>query len=125
MGRKRRKFSREFTVKLVKEGGMSVNAAARDLGICATSLQRWVKQYAIDHGEGPSPGADGGAVRVTPRKNSSAIVEVTSSSGTGRKRPAPRSSCVMNTKITIPSNPRPEMIGESCFARSGSIRFSR
>jgi len=56
MGKKRRSFNREFkleAVKLVKEGGMSVNAAARDLGIPATSLRRWVEQYDIDHGRGP------------------------------------------------------------------------
>ena len=55
MGKKRRSFSKEFkleAVKLVKEGGMSVNAAGRDLGICATSLGRWVKQHEIDHGQG-------------------------------------------------------------------------
>lgn len=57
MGKKRRSFSKEFkleAVKLVKEGGLSVNAAARDLGIYATSLRRWVKQFEIDHGEGPA-----------------------------------------------------------------------
>jgi transposase len=56
MGKKRRSFSEEFkleAVKLVKEGGMSVNAAARDLGIYATSLRNWVRQYEIDHGDGP------------------------------------------------------------------------
>ena len=55
MGKKRRSFSKEFkleAVKLVKEGGMSVHAAAQDLGICATSLRRWVQQFEIDHGAG-------------------------------------------------------------------------
>jgi transposase len=55
MGKKRRSFNKEFkleAVKLVKAGGMSVHAAAQDLGICATSLRRWVKQFDIDHGEG-------------------------------------------------------------------------
>ena len=57
MGKKRRSFSREFkveAVKLVKEGGMTVNGAARDLGIHATSLRLWIQQYEIDHGEGPA-----------------------------------------------------------------------
>lgn len=57
MGKRRRSFSKEFkleAVKLVKEGGLSVNAAARDLGIYATSLRRWVNQYEVDHGEGPA-----------------------------------------------------------------------
>ncbi len=55
MGKKRRSFSKEFkaeAVKLVKEGGLSAHAAAQDLGICETSLRRWVQQFEIDHGEG-------------------------------------------------------------------------
>ena len=55
MGKKRRSFSKEFkleAVKLVKEGGLSVTAAARDLGIGQTSLSRWVRQYDVDHGKG-------------------------------------------------------------------------
>ena len=57
MGKRRRSFSKEFkleAVKLVKVGGLSVNAAARDLGIYPTALRGWVKQYEIDHGEGPA-----------------------------------------------------------------------
>ena len=56
MGKKRRSFSKEFkleAVKLVKTGGLSVGAAAHDLGICETSLRRWVHQFEIDHGGGP------------------------------------------------------------------------
>jgi len=56
-GKRRRSFGKEFrleAVKLVKEGGLSVNAAARDLGIYAASLRRWVQQYEIDHGKGPA-----------------------------------------------------------------------
>ena len=56
MGKKRRSFGKEFkleAVKLVKTGGLSVSAAAQDLGICETSLRRWVHQYEVDHGEGP------------------------------------------------------------------------
>ncbi len=56
MGKKRRSFSKEFkleAVKLVKTGGLSVSAAAQDLGICETSLRRWVHQHEVDHGEGP------------------------------------------------------------------------
>ena len=55
MGKKRRSFNKEFkieAVKLVKEGGLSVHAAAQDLGICETSLRRWVQQFEIDHGKG-------------------------------------------------------------------------
>ena len=41
MGKKRRSFSREFkleAVKLVKEGGVKVAQASRDLGIYETSI---------------------------------------------------------------------------------------
>ena len=57
MGKKRRSFSKEFkleAVKLVKEGGVGVAQASRDLGICETSLRRWITQYETDHGGGPS-----------------------------------------------------------------------
>ena len=52
----RRRFGPEFkleAVKLVKEGGVNVVEAARDLGIHETSLHRWIKQYDTDHGKGP------------------------------------------------------------------------
>jgi transposase len=55
MGKKRRSFSREFkleAVKLVKEGRVKIGQASRDLGICETSLRRWIQQYETDHGEG-------------------------------------------------------------------------
>ncbi len=55
MGKKRRSFSREFkleAVKLVKEGGVKIAQASRDLGICETSLRRWIQQYEADHEEG-------------------------------------------------------------------------
>jgi len=55
MGKKRRSFSREFkleAVKLVKEGGVKIAEASRDLGICETSLRRWIQQYETDQGEG-------------------------------------------------------------------------
>ena len=55
--KKRRSFGEEFkleAVKLVTEGGMSINRAALDLGIHATSLRLWVQQYNADHGKGPA-----------------------------------------------------------------------
>jgi transposase-like protein len=55
MGKLRRKHSPEFkqeAVKLVKEGGVKVSEAARDLDIHQTSLRRWINQYDTDHGEG-------------------------------------------------------------------------
>ncbi len=57
MGKKRRSFSKDFkleAVRLVKEGGLGAARAAKDLGIYETSLRRWIKQYEIDHGEGPA-----------------------------------------------------------------------
>ena len=57
MGKKRRRFSPEFkleAVKLIKEGGVKVAQAARDLDVYETSLRRWIKQYEVDHGQGPS-----------------------------------------------------------------------
>jgi transposase len=48
MARKRREYSREFkleAVRLVREGGLTVSQAARDLGIHQTLLGRWKKQF--------------------------------------------------------------------------------
>ncbi len=48
---KRRKFSREFkveAVKLVRERGVSVAQAARDLDIHENMLRKWVKDFAAD-----------------------------------------------------------------------------
>ena len=47
----RRKFGREFkieAVRLVRERGMSIAQAARDLDVHETVLNRWVKQIAAD-----------------------------------------------------------------------------
>jgi transposase len=47
----RRQFSREFkleAVKLVRERGVSVAQAARDLGLHENLLRKWVKGYAAD-----------------------------------------------------------------------------
>jgi transposase len=44
----RRKFSREFkveAVKLVKERGVSVTQAGRDLGVHENVLRKWVKEF--------------------------------------------------------------------------------
>ena len=49
--RKRRRFSREYkreTVRLVTERGVAVVQAARDLGLNATVLSRWVREHAAD-----------------------------------------------------------------------------
>jgi transposase-like protein len=47
----RRKFTREFkleAVKLIKERGVSVAQASRDLGVHGTVLRNWVKDFAED-----------------------------------------------------------------------------
>ena len=47
----RRKFSREFkteAVKLVRERGVSVAQAARDLGVHENVLRKWVKEFGSD-----------------------------------------------------------------------------
>jgi len=47
----RRKFTREFkleAVKLVRERGVTVAQAARDLGVHGTVVRRWVLESAAD-----------------------------------------------------------------------------
>ncbi len=47
----RRKFTREFkleAVKLVRERGVTVAQAARDLGVHGTMLRRWVQECEAD-----------------------------------------------------------------------------
>jgi transposase len=47
----RRQFSREFkleAVKLVKERGVSVAQAARDLELHQTVLRSWIRELAVD-----------------------------------------------------------------------------
>jgi transposase len=48
---KRRKFSREFkieAVKLVKERGVSVAQAGRDLDVHENVLRKWIKEFGSD-----------------------------------------------------------------------------
>jgi transposase len=47
----RRQFSREFkveAVRLVKERGVSVAQAARDLALHQTVLRSWIRELAVD-----------------------------------------------------------------------------
>ena len=47
----RRKFTREFkveAVKLIRERGVTVAQAVRDLGVHGTVLRRWVQESAAD-----------------------------------------------------------------------------
>jgi transposase len=48
---RRRKFSREFkveAVKLVKDRGVSVAQAARDLDVHENVMRKWVKEFGSD-----------------------------------------------------------------------------
>ena len=47
-------FSKEFkqeAVSLVKQDGLSIAKASKDLGISWISLSNWIKQHEADHGE--------------------------------------------------------------------------
>ena len=47
----RRRFSREFkieAVKLIRERGVSVAQAGRDLGVHENVLRKWVKEFGSD-----------------------------------------------------------------------------
>ncbi len=55
MGRKRRKFSKEFkaeTVALMRTSAKSVGQIASDLGIGESLLRRWLHQADVDAGNG-------------------------------------------------------------------------
>lgn len=56
----RRKFGREFkveAVRLVKERGVAVAQAARDLDVHENVLRKWVKELAADPAQAfPGPG---------------------------------------------------------------------
>lgn len=55
--RKRRKFTDEYkaeAVRLVREGGMTVMQAAKDLDLTESALRNWVKLAEIDDGKGPA-----------------------------------------------------------------------
>ena len=60
MGLHRRKFSREFkleAVRLVKDRGVAVAQAARDLDLHENVLRKWVREYGSDPAQAfPGPG---------------------------------------------------------------------
>lgn len=50
----RRRFGREFkveAVRLIRERGVSVAQAARDLDVHENVLRKWVKEFAADPGQ--------------------------------------------------------------------------
>ncbi len=55
--RKRRSFTKEYkaeVVALIRKGGKSIGAVARDLDLSETAVRRWVSQGEIDSGGGPA-----------------------------------------------------------------------
>jgi transposase len=42
---------RAEAVRLVRDGGRTISAAAKDLGVSTESLRHWVKQDALDSGQ--------------------------------------------------------------------------
>jgi transposase len=56
----RRRFGREFkieAVRLIKDRGVSVAQAARDLDVHENVLRKWVKEFAADPAQAfPGPG---------------------------------------------------------------------
>ncbi len=53
--RKRRSFTAEYkaeAVRLVEQSGKSIGVIARELGLGATALRRWVEQAEVDAGRG-------------------------------------------------------------------------
>ncbi|MCA3182705.1 MAG: transposase [Methylobacterium sp.] len=50
----RRRFGREFkveAVRLIRDRGVSIAQAARDLDVCENVLRKWVKEFAADPGQ--------------------------------------------------------------------------
>lgn len=53
---KRRVHTADFkaeTVRLVREGGRSVSQVCQELGLADSLVRTWLKQAAVDRGEGP------------------------------------------------------------------------
>ncbi len=51
-GSSRGKFKKE-AVRLFREGERSIGQVAKELDLTESALRNWVKQYKVDHGEGP------------------------------------------------------------------------
>ena len=55
--RKRRVHTPEFkaeTVKLVRDGARSIGQVCEELGLADSLVRNWVRQAAVDRGEGPT-----------------------------------------------------------------------
>lgn len=68
---KRRTFSPEFkseAVRLAQSPGQSIAIVAKDLGITESNLRNWIKQDAVDGGNGPA-----GALTTAEKQELSAL----------------------------------------------------
>ncbi len=55
--RKRRSFTDDYkaeVVELVRKGGRSIGAVAKDLDLTESAVRAWVRQAEVDAGRGPS-----------------------------------------------------------------------
>ena len=55
--RRRRSFTKKFkaeVVELCERGDRSIGQVARDLDLTETAVRSWVKQAAVDRGDGPA-----------------------------------------------------------------------
>lgn len=59
---------RERAVELVIRGGRSINQVAKELGVSATGLQRWVARARVDGGDLPGTTTDDRAELVRLRR---------------------------------------------------------
>ena len=59
---------RERAVELYRVSGRSFQVVAKELGVSATGLQRWVQQAQIDSGERPGQSTDERAELVRLRR---------------------------------------------------------
>ena len=75
--KKRTNYTREFkieTVKLVTEGGASAAEVARDMGIHANTLYKWIQEFAAKPeeafpGKGHLASSDAELIRQLKREN--------------------------------------------------------
>jgi len=64
--RKRRKFTKQYkaeVVKLIGESGKGLTAVCHDLDLTPSAVSEWVRQAAVDAGQGPV-----GALTTTERE---------------------------------------------------------
>ena len=55
--RKRRSFTAAYkaeVIELVRKGGKSIGAIAKDLDLTETAVRAWVRQAEVDSGRGPA-----------------------------------------------------------------------